>query len=63
MFDDTAETSDTIELIGRFEGAFGHVDLDGESEAHGTTCGCRFCDPDFYSDPAERDAGERDERL
>jgi hypothetical protein len=24
---------------------------------HPPTCGCRDCDPDFYFDPAERDAG------
>lgn len=27
---------------------------------HPMTCGCRECDPDFYFDPAERDAGRPD---
>ncbi len=27
---------------------------------HPPTCGCRDCDPDFYFDPAERDAGRPD---
>ena len=27
---------------------------------HPSTCGCRDCDPDFYFDPAERDAGRPD---
>lgn len=27
---------------------------------HPHTCGCRECDPDFYFDPAERDAGRPD---
>ena len=27
---------------------------------HPPRCGCRGCDPDFYFDPAERDAGRPD---
>ena len=27
---------------------------------HPSSCGCRECDPDFYFDPAERDAGRPD---
>jgi hypothetical protein len=27
---------------------------------HPMICGCRECDPDFYFDPAERDAGRPD---
>jgi hypothetical protein len=27
---------------------------------HPPSCGCRGCDPDFYFDPAERDAGRPD---
>lgn len=27
---------------------------------HPPSCGCRECDPDFYFDPAERDAGRPD---
>ncbi len=30
------------------------------SQDHPPTCGCRDCDPDFYFDPAERDAGRPD---
>jgi hypothetical protein len=36
---------------------FDHEDT---SEEHPQGCGCRDCDPDFYTDPAERDAGRRD---
>lgn len=39
-----------------------HVEVDEDSSSHGTSCGCRACDPDFYFDPAERESGERDPR-
>ena len=38
-----------------FEELDEYVSLD-----HPETCGCRECDPDFYIDPAERDAGRPD---
>jgi hypothetical protein len=41
---------------------FAPVTLDSEDTTldHTDHCGCRDCDPDFYFDPAERDAGARD---
>jgi hypothetical protein len=43
---------------------FAPIALDCEDTAreHGDRCGCRHCDPDFYFDPAELDAGTRDLR-
>jgi len=38
------------------------LDSDSQEDAHGERCGCRHCDPDFYIDPAEREAGARDLR-
>lgn len=49
---------ETIEIVARFEIHAVHVDLDDESEAHGASCGCRWCDPDDVRDRrAELEAG------
>lgn len=41
---------------------FAPIALDREDVAldHGDRCGCRHCDPDFYIDPAECEAGRPD---